>query len=110
MITIEVEEQDGWQVLRVAGEVDLRTAPELRDRLNAVLAGGTERLVVDLEDVTFLDSTALSVLIGAHKRLARLGGALHLVTTRDQILRVLNITGLSRVFAVHPTLEDAVGG
>lgn len=104
-IAIEVEQRDGWDVVRVAGEIDIRTAPELRDLLAGVLDRGADRVVLDLEGVEFLDSTALSVMVGAHKRLVRKGTGLVLVCTREPILRVLNVTGLSRVFRVHDSLD-----
>jgi anti-sigma B factor antagonist len=108
-IAIDVEQQAGWDVVRVSGEIDIRTAPELRDVLAGVLDKGGDQVVVDLEGVEFLDSTALSVMVGAHKRLVRKGGTLHLVCTREPILRVLTVTGLSRVFTVHDRLDAIVG-
>src|SRR3954467_4723082 len=103
-ISIDVEDRQGWAIVTVKGEIDIRTAPELRDVLAGLLDKGAERLVVDLEGVEFLDSTALSVMVGAHKRLVRKGEGLDLVCTREPILRVLNVTGLSRVFRIHDRL------
>ena len=108
-LSIDVRQQDGWEVVAVAGEIDIRTAPELRERLNGVLDGGATKLVVDLEAVDFMDSTALSVMVGAHKRLVRAGTGLVLVCTREPILRVLTVTGLSRVFTVHDRVDAVVG-
>ena len=108
-IRIETEERAGWKVVHVTGEIDLRTAPELRERLAVLLDEGAEQLVLDLDDVRFIDSTALSVLVGAHKRLVRRGAVLHLVSNGRQVVRVLAVTGLSRVFAVHDSLDDALG-
>jgi anti-sigma B factor antagonist len=108
-ITIDADERAGADVVTITGEVDIRTAPELRDRLSTLLETGTDRLVLDLERVDFLDSTALSVMVGAHKRLARQGSSLGLVCTNESVLRVLNVTGLSRIFDVHDTLDGALG-
>ena len=108
-MSVETEERAGWKVVHVAGEIDLRTAPELRERLAVLLDEGADQVVLDLEKVTFIDSTALSVMVGAHKRLVRQGTVLHLVSTGLQVGRVLTVTGLFRVFAVHDTLDDAVG-
>jgi anti-sigma B factor antagonist len=108
-ISIDVEQHEGWEVVRVSGEIDIRTAPELRDSLAGVLDAGADKVVVDLEGVEFLDSTALSVMVGAHKRLVRKGSGLVLVCTREPILRVLTVTGLSRVFTVHDRLDAVVG-
>jgi len=108
-ITVEIEEHPGAVVLMVSGEVDIRSAPELRDRLAAVLAGGADRVVLDLLGVPFLDSTGLSVMVAAHKRLVQRGGKeLGVVATAAPVLRVLTVTGLARVFSVHATLDAAL--
>ena len=108
-IVVDTEEREGWKVVHVAGEIDLRTAPELRERLATLLDDGADRVVVDLEHVDFIDSTALSVMVGAHKRLVRRGTVLHLATSGTRVGRVLTTTGLSRVFAVHDSVDEAVG-
>jgi anti-sigma B factor antagonist len=96
-------------VLTVEGEVDIATAPKLREKLVELAAGGANRLVVDLEKVEFLDSTGLGVLIGGMKRLRSTDGDLTLVCTQPRILRVFEITGLNRAFAIHDSVEQAAG-
>lgn len=109
-ISIESGQREGWEVLSVAGEVDIRTAPQLRERISQLLNAGCRRLVLDLEGVEFVDSTALSVMVGAHKQLVKEGGGLVLVCTREPVLRVLAVTGLSKVFDVHGSMEAALAG
>ena len=84
------------------------TAPTLRECLFSLSEQGNPRAVVDLEGVDFLDSTALGVLVGAHKRFVQAGGGLVLVCTMARILRVLEVTGLARVFAVHESVDAAL--
>jgi anti-sigma B factor antagonist len=84
------------------------TAPTLRECLFTLSEQGRPRAVVDLEAVEFLDSTALGVLVGAHKRFVQGGGGLVLVCTTARILRVLEVTGLARVFTVHDSVDAAV--
>jgi anti-sigma B factor antagonist len=88
-------------VLEVSGELDLAVAPWLRDQLDALFVGGACSLILDLSAATFLDSTALGVLVGALNRCHDLGGSIHLIVTEPQILRVLTITGLSQSFSLH---------
>jgi anti-sigma B factor antagonist len=108
---IETEQpNDGLVVVVVHGEVDIRTAPELRDCLGQVIDGGAGRVVLDLTDVEFLDSTALSVMVGAHKRLTKKGAPLSIVAGSEAVRRVLTVTGLTRVFAVHGSRADALPG
>lgn len=94
-------------MLDVVGEVDLSTAPTLRDRIEQLIADGTRRLVVSLEDVGFMDSSGLSALLAGYRRMQESDGALSLVCRDRAVLRVFTVTGLDRVFAIHPTVEEA---
>ena len=91
----------------MAGEVDIYTAPKLRERLAELVSEGSHRIVVDLEGVEFMDSTGLGSLVAGLKRVKEHDGTLALVCTREQVLKVLNITGLDKVFPLHSTVEEA---
>lgn len=106
---IEDEEIDGVAVVSASGEIDVATAPPLRDRLQALTTSGKSTVVVDLLGVTFLDSTALGVLVGALKRCREAGGDLPLVIEEPRILKVFEITGLTGVFPIFESVRDAVG-
>jgi anti-sigma B factor antagonist len=95
-------------VINCAGEFDLQAAPDLREMLWRLVELGTKHYVVDLTDATFVDSTTLGVLTGQVKRLRAVDGSLVLVCKSEPILRTIEIAGLERVFAVHPTLADAL--
>lgn len=104
---LELSERDGWVVLAVSGEVDVATAPRLREKLVGLVGEGRSRIVVDLEKVDFIDSTGLGVLVGALKRVRTNDGDLALVCTGPRILKVFEITGLTKVFAIHRTVDEA---
>jgi anti-sigma B factor antagonist len=87
-------------VVRAEGEIDLHTAPRLRDVLRAALAGRPTRLIVDMAEVNYIDSTGLGVLIGAFKRSGDAGSELVLQGPVPRVLRVLELTGLHKVLAV----------
>src|SRR5271165_1396482 len=110
-LAVHLEQSDGLAVAHVSGEIDLATAPELRDRL-AEIPSDAGNVIVDLSGVTFLDSTGLSVLVATWKRLTyeAPSGAFRLVVRRPTIQRVLEVTGLAQVFEVFPTLEEAIQG
>ncbi len=110
--TFEITEDDagGVPVVSVAGEIDVATAPQLRERLQALVAAGNATIGVNLLDVTFLDSTALGVLVGALKRCREAGGDLRLVIAEPRILKVFEITGLTDVFPIYATVDDARQG
>ena len=95
-------------VIGVTGEIDVYTAPTLRERLNEVVADGQHHLVVDMSGVDFLDSTGLGVLVGGLKRVRSQNGSLQLVCDQEKILKVFRITGLTKVFPIHPTLDRAL--
>ena len=99
---------DARQVVAVAGEIDLFTAPELKAALGEALESGRTRIVVDLTATTFLDSTALGVLIGAVKRLRSRDGVLTIVNTDANIAKTFEITGLDQIFTIRPTRDEAV--
>jgi anti-sigma B factor antagonist len=96
-------------VLEVGGEVDVYTAPRLRERLIELVEGGARHVVVDLGRVEFLDSTGLGVLVGALKRLRASGGTFGLVCSKEPLLKIFRITALDQVFPIHPSVEVATG-
>jgi anti-sigma B factor antagonist len=91
----------------VAGELHVSTAPEFSDRLNASIASGKTGIVLDLTGVAFIDSTGLSVLLNALRRVTRRGGRMALVCTNPTVLRLFEITKLDTTFDIQPTLEAA---
>ena len=107
---LELSERDGLSVLAVSGEVDVATVPRLREQLHSLVAQGQTHVVVDLDGVDFLDSTGLGVLVGALKRLRSSGGELHLICTQPRIRKVFEVTGLTKVFPMHDSVDEAVAG
>jgi len=105
-----VREQDDWAVLTVSGEIDIATAPSLRERLYSLLAEEKRQLVVDLDDVGFLDSTALGVLVGVLKRARSEGGEVRIVCTQPRVRKVFEITRLDSAFDLFDSVDEAVRG
>src|SRR5690606_15817451 len=94
-------------VVHVTGEIDVYTAPTLREELASLTEAGTTNIVVDLTGVPFMDSTGLGVLVGALKRVRTAGGRLRLVIDQEKVLKVFRITALTQVFEIYPTLDEA---
>jgi len=107
---LDVTERNGFAILAVHGEVDVYTAPRFRERLIELVSEGKNKIIVDLEGVDFLDSTGLGVLVGGLKRLRSNDGDLTLVCTQSRILKVFEVTGLTKVFAIHESVDAAVAG
>jgi anti-sigma B factor antagonist len=97
-------------VLEIGGEIDVYTAPRLRERLIEMVGAGERQVVVDLGRVEFLDSTGLGVLVGAHRRLRASSGSLTLVCPHERLLKIFRITGLDSVFEIHESVESATTG
>lgn len=100
--------QGAYEVIEVTGEIDVYTAPKLREALIDLVNRGCHRLVVDMESVEFLDSTGLGVLVGGLKRVRANDGSLSIVCTKDRLLKVFRITGLTKVFGIYDSVNAAV--
>ena len=110
-LQVVLETSEEVPIVRVAGEVDLATAPQLKESLAAIPAGSGP-VIIDLSEVTFLDSTGLSVLVTSWKHLHEFNAdsSVRLVVNRPAIQRVLTVTGLDEVFNLFATLEEALKG
>jgi anti-sigma B factor antagonist len=106
--SLEVTEVDGSYVVVVAGEVELVGAPELREVLGDAIASGARKIVVDMTDTRFIDSTTLGVILGASKRLRPQGGELVLVIDHPSIRKIFEITLLDRAFRILGTRDEAL--
>lgn len=108
-VTVSSTTVNGRTVVDVTGEVDVYTAPALRERLTALVESGRTDLVVDLTAVRFMDSTGLGLLVGVLKRIRGLDGQLQLVIDAERLLKVFRITSLDQVFTIRDTREQALG-
>ena len=108
-LAITVERRESATLVVLRGDLDLATAPDLRECLVKVIDDGA-RIVVDLETVGFLDSAGLGILVGGLKRARTAGGELELVCSSQDVLKPFVITGLDRVFTIHSGRDAALSG
>jgi len=106
-LALDVRKTAAFSVVDVKGEIDVYTAPKLREKLIELVSEGSYNVVVNLEGVDFLDSTGLGVLVGALKRVKAHDGTLALVCTQEKILKIFKITGLTKVFPIHDSVDAA---
>ncbi|HUJ35279.1 MAG TPA: STAS domain-containing protein [Solirubrobacteraceae bacterium] len=104
--SVEQHNEGGAAVVAVAGELDLRTSPELEERLNREFAGGAELVILDLRQIEFMDSTGLRVVLSAHQRAHETGRRFALVRGADQVERVLTLTGVRDLLTVVDAPEE----
>lgn len=104
--SVEEHHQGAAAVLTVAGELDLRTSPELEERLARAFDAGAELVILDLRGVEFMDSTGLRVLLTAHQRAHESGRRFALVRGADQVERVLTLTGVREMLTIVDAPEE----
>ena len=108
-LALRVEEREGWAIASASGDLDLTTAPRLREQLVQVVMAGQPRIVLDLQAVDFIDSTGLGVLVGLLKRARSQGGDLRLVSERTSLRKLLELTALESAFPLAANVDDALG-
>jgi len=106
---VELEKHDDeTAVVILAGEIDIYSAPRFKEVLLGAIDNGARHIVVDLCKVTFIDSTALGVLVSGAKRVRPSAGTLDIICTDSNIVRIFEITGLNRIFGIYSTRSEAL--
>ena len=109
-LTVRSSVLDGWTVLSIEGEVDLYSAPAVRDAALAAMDSGVDHLLLDLTAVRFMDSSGLGVIVACLKGLREMGGDLAVVSPPNSpTTKLLSLTGLDHAIATHATLDQATG-
>jgi len=109
-IDIDVMDAGGYQVLRPEGDLDVYTVGSLRDAIGSMIESEDPKVVVDLDNVPFMDSSGLGALMGGVRRLREAGGDLAIACTREQHLKLFTITGFGEGVSIAPTVEEAAKG
>ena len=109
-LTLVTREGDGATIVAVKGEIDVYTAPKLRDKITELVGDGVYHIIIDMEGVEFLDSTGLGVLVGGLKKVRAHDGSLQLICNQDRLLKIFRITGLAKVFVIHESADAALAG
>lgn len=109
-LSLRTREAGGRTVVVVGGEIDVYTAPKLRDKISELVAEGHHDLLIDMEGVDFLDSTGLGVLVGGLKKVRAEDGSMELICSQDRLLKIFRITGLAKVFTIHDDEASALRG
>jgi anti-sigma B factor antagonist len=106
-LDVDTTQVGAASVLTLRGEIDVYTAPRLRQAIIDLVDGGASHIIIDMSAVDFLDSTGLGVLVGGLKRVRVKDGSLSIVTSQDKILKIFDITGLNKVFPIHDSVDAA---
>ena len=108
-LSLDTRHEGGHTIIEVGGEIDVYTAPKLRDKITELVGNGEYNLVIDMEKVDFLDSTGLGVLVGGLKKVRAHDGSMELICSQDRLLKIFRITGLAKVFTIHDSESAALG-
>jgi len=106
-LEIKTQHTDSACTLILEGEVDVYTAPKLKEQLVSAIEDGCVNVIVDMNAVSFIDSSGLGVLVSALRRARERDGAVRIVCDRDNILKIFRITGLDKVFPIFSDLSEA---
>jgi len=109
LMAFETREIDGTAVITLSGDIDLQSSPGVRQQLLATFEVH-DRVVVDLADVTYIDSSGVASLVEAFQVARKKGGFFGLANVSAGVMRVLSLTRLDRVFAIHPDVDAAIAG
>jgi anti-sigma B factor antagonist len=109
-VEIQIEDADGYRVLRPSGDLDVYTVGSLRDALGRMIEEKTPKVVVDLDGVPFMDSSGLGALMGGVRRMREAGGDLAVSCTKEQHLKLFSITGFGEGVSIAPTVDEAASG
>ena len=104
----QIVDFQGHKVLSVSGEIDAYAAPQFMQAVTNILDGDEQHLIIDMHNVEYIDSTGLSILVFAMKRLSQNDGIVNLVGCKPNIERIFFVTQLSTFMALHQTIEDAL--
>lgn len=104
---IRTEKDGSTCTVTLEGEVDVYTAPQLKDALVTLIGEGCTDLIIDLQNVGFIDSSGLGVLVSALRRARERDGAVRIVCTRENVLKIFRITGLDKVFPIFADAAEA---
>lgn len=107
-LSLDVSIGENACVVRVSGDIDITSAERLRTHLLELAEEGHVNQVLSLEGDVFLDSAGLGAVVSIRRRLQVLGGALVLACSNELVLRLLRLTSLDKVVAIHPTAEEAL--
>jgi len=107
-IKIVTKEVKKAHIIEVQGEIDVYTSPRVKETINELIEKEQYNLIINLEDVRYIDSTGLGVLIGALKKVREHNGSINLICTNPQIKKIFNITGLVKIFGIYKNQEEAI--
>lgn len=107
-IETELERVADIQVVKVTGEIDVYTAPEFKSAVNKAIDAGALNLIIDLTNVSYMDSSGFGILLGATKRVRPKGGTINLLGCSEAITRMLSITRLDTIFGMHSDMDAAL--
>ncbi|MFE2416399.1 STAS domain-containing protein [Streptomyces hokutonensis] len=106
-LTVRTDFVDGTVVVALAGEIDHQTAGPLREALD-LPAGGASHVVLDLREVSFMDSSGINIILAVHQTLAQADGWLRLAGTTPAVQRVIQLVGIDGVIDCYPTVQQAI--
>jgi len=107
-VEIKTRTVDGVVILDIDGEIDLYNAPEIKDTIKAQMDGGHKKIIINLENVSYIDSSGIGALISSLSNLKKIGGGLKIINVYDSVRKVFELTKLTSFFEIYDSEEEAV--
>ena len=105
---INMEEENGIAVFRMSGDIDINTSPDLKKSFDSAISGKKDKIVINLKEVSYVDSSGLATLVEILKNMRAYGGKLKLASLSDKVRGLFEITKLDKLFDIVPDEESAV--
>lgn len=105
---IQVEYKNNTVIIKPSGEIDLHNSPQLRKTLHEVIGKNTANILIDLGEVTYMDSSGLATLVEAFQQTSKQGKKLILCSPKDTVKNIFSITRLEEIFLIYPSMEEAL--
>lgn len=111
MLELQVEriQNETTCIIRISGEIDFHTVPQLNALFNQELKTGVKDFLINLNQITMIDSTGLGTLIGMLKKTRGYSGEFKIVCNNPQIAKIFKMTGLIKIFSIHESEDEALG-
>ena len=102
-----LQKENNITIVTLKGEIDVGSAPQLKELVQQLIDDGDVQILIDLSDVPFMDSTGLGIFVNAYKQLQRAGGVIKFANPQEVLRKVFSITQTDKVFSIFESTEEA---
>ena len=109
-LKIKIEEENGITLMRVEGRLDAASSPTLENKINELIAGGKKQILMDFENVDYLSSAGIRLLLSTTKKLKAIEGKLSFCSINEEVMEIIKMAGFDTILTIYPTEKKAKEG